>query len=81
MWVQHDLTVDLADTEIAEPSATMDLASGKDCSIVGAHDIPDLCVGITTSTARRSAVCSARQLLSRCFPVIPFLLTLGWPYQ
>ena len=30
MWIQHDLSIDLADTEIAEPSRTMGLAGGED---------------------------------------------------
>jgi hypothetical protein len=40
--IQHDLTVDFADPEVAEPSATVGLAGGGDCSVVSAHDIPDL---------------------------------------
>jgi hypothetical protein len=40
--IQHDLTTDLADTEIAEPSTAVDLAGGGNGPVVGAHDGLDL---------------------------------------
>jgi hypothetical protein len=42
MWVQHDLTLKLANTEIAETSTAVDLTGSANGSIVSAHDIPDL---------------------------------------
>jgi hypothetical protein len=38
MRVQHNLTIDLADPEIAEPSTAMDLAGDGNGTVVGAHD-------------------------------------------
>jgi hypothetical protein len=39
MRIQHNLTIDLADTEIAESSTAMDLAGDGNGPVVGTHDI------------------------------------------
>jgi hypothetical protein len=41
MRIQHNLTIDLADTEIAEPSAAMDLAGDGNGAVIGTHDSLD----------------------------------------
>ncbi|MGH3696703.1 MAG: hypothetical protein ACRDRX_22410 [Pseudonocardiaceae bacterium] len=41
MRVQHDLPINLADPEIAEPPATVDLASDGDSAVVRAHNMLD----------------------------------------
>jgi hypothetical protein len=42
MRIQHNLPIDLADTEIAEPSTAMDLAGDGNSTVIGTHDNLDL---------------------------------------
>ena len=53
MRVQYDLTIDLADTEIAEPSGAMDLAGDGESAVVSAHDLFDLWQVIETQDEQR----------------------------